>query len=454
LFGGFLPEFEAAQVVLILIVALIPPVTAKLAFLLSGRKSAGWVAGVLAAFTGFYQPFWTTTDALGLVMLLGGGFFVVYAGMKSRPRLQAVALGLIAGLMHLTRVEGLLWLGMAGLGVLFDLQQREGDNRFGQRLRRMITWEYFLLGVLTVAGYALVMAPWFVRNYSAFGGLFAPGGSRALWVQEYDQLFAYPASILTPEHLLSSGWEAILAGRGEALWQNLRKTFSAVGVIVPGILAVIGSWKYRQKSEVRLGLIGWLILYAVMSLIFPYSGMRGSYFHAAASFVPLVMALAPAGLDAVVAVTLCRFRKWEESRIRPFLTGLVMVMVIGFSLVSYYSGVVGLERGDVIQWDQTETSYQTVGAYLEEQGADPGDIVLCVNPPGFVSVTGMPAMGIPDGGHEAAQLLVRGFGVSWLLVEGTQSERSAEYLAALASSGDFELLTEIEGIAILRSTGK
>ncbi|MBN2043598.1 MAG: hypothetical protein JW757_01155 [Anaerolineales bacterium] len=450
LFSGIMPEFKAAQVILVLVVALIPPVTAGLAYSLSGRKPLAWLAGVLAAFTGFYQPFWTTTDSLGLVMLLGGVFFWVVAGMKSRPKRQAVVLGLIAGLMHLTRVEGLLWLGMAGLGVLFNLHGSKADCSFKQRFRRMFTREYFVLGVLTVAGYALVMAPWFLRNYFAFGGLFAPGGSRALWVEEYDQLFAYPASILTPEHLLASGWEAVLSGRIEALWQNLQKSFVAVGVVVPGILAVVGAWQWRHRREIRLGVIGWAILYGVMSLVFPYSGMRGSYFHAAASFVPLVLATAPAGLDAVVAALLRLFKHWEAGRIRPLMVGLLLVWVIGFTAVSYLSGVVGFDGGEVIQWNRTESSYQAVGGFLEEAGAGLDEIVLSINPPAFVVVTGMPAVGMPDGGPEVIHQVVNDYDVRWVLVEGTPKMEEAAFFSSLTSSSLLEIQAEIGGITILK----
>ena len=83
LFSKVLLEFRAAQLLFVLIVALIPPISAGLAYSISGCKQDGWLVGVLAAFPGSFLPYWTTTDSFGLVMLLGGLFFLVYIRMQS-----------------------------------------------------------------------------------------------------------------------------------------------------------------------------------------------------------------------------------------------------------------------------------------------------------------------------------------------------------------------------------
>ena len=50
-------------------------------------------------------------------MLLGGLFFLVFLKVQ---RGRYLLLGLLAGLMHLARADGLLWLGIAGLAALVD----------------------------------------------------------------------------------------------------------------------------------------------------------------------------------------------------------------------------------------------------------------------------------------------------------------------------------------------
>ena len=178
---------------------------------LSITKKAGYAftAGLLAVFSGYYIPYYSTTDTFGIYMLLGIFFFLFlgYAMTHLDPRsrsLVSVGLGVIAGLAHFSRADGILWLAMALLSVLL---LGESNNK-----RRMINVLFVLFG------YLVVMTPWFLRNYSEFGTPLAPGGNHAFWLTSYDQTYSYPASKLTFNSWLDSGWRAIFsiqAGRHE-----------------------------------------------------------------------------------------------------------------------------------------------------------------------------------------------------------------------------------------------
>lgn len=419
LFSGFLLSFEAAQLVFVLMAACIPPLTAGLAFSITGEKRAGWLSGVLAAFTGFYTSFLTTTDSFTPVMLLGVVFFLAYLRLE---RGRSLVFGLLAGLMHLSRADGLLWLGVAGLGRLFDLAEQEGEFSIKRLARKFVSWEYIIQALIVVAGYLLVMAPWFWRNLQVFGGLFPPGGSRAVWVLDYNELYAYPAAKLTMRRWMEAGIWPLMVDRGEALWVNLQTTFASMGVFLPGALAVLGFWRNRKMNVVRIGLVGWGVLFLAMSLVFPFSGVRGSYYHSGAAFVPLILSMVPDGIDALTKASLRRFKKWEDRKIRPFYTGVVVVFVVIFSLVTYFSAVVGTDGEPGFEWNQVEERYTQVEAALAGLGASPQDIVLTTNPPGYAVVADRPAVAMPDGGPETLQAVAEDFGVRWVLVEPNHPE--------------------------------
>ena len=79
------------------------------------------LSGLLAVFCGFYLPFISLTDSFAVVMLLGLAYFSILAGTEQYPfptRLawSSLLLGVVAGLMHLARADGFLWLFFA-LGI-------------------------------------------------------------------------------------------------------------------------------------------------------------------------------------------------------------------------------------------------------------------------------------------------------------------------------------------------
>jgi hypothetical protein len=434
----------------VLLAALVPPLTAALTVTITRRRNAAWLAGFLAGFTGFYLPYQTTTDSFVVYMVLGGLFFLTFLRLK---RARGFLMGLLAGLMHLARADGLLWLGIAGLAGLFDLAEEGERIRWKAFFSRMFTMRYLRFGAAVVAGYLLVMAPWFWRNIQVFGGLFPPGGSRAIWALDYDELFAYPASQLTAARWWGAGIGPHLAAWGKALWANLQTTFISMGVLLPGLLAVLGFWRNRQRNMVRLGLVGLAVLFGVLSLIFPFSGVNGSYFHSGAAFVPLILSMAPDGIDVLTKASLRRFKTWEDRRIRPFYTVVVIVFVGFFSLYTYFSVVVGFDGELGMNWNMVQERYETVDAVLNAFGAEPGDLVLATNPPGLTAVTGHPAVGTPDGEPETLAQVAADFGVRWVLVEPNHPEGLEAFYDHPEDVGGLTFIETVEDVHIFRWEG-
>jgi len=274
-----------------------------------------------------------------------------------------------------------------------------------------------------------------------------------MWVVEYNELFAYPTSTLTPQHLLNSGWKAIIEARGMALWENLKKTFISIGMVLPGMISLLGFWAWRKKSFAQLGIVGILILYLSLSLIFPFSGIHGSYFHAAAAFVPLGLAVLPAGIDILVKAILRRFKSWEEKRIRPFLVGLLVVYVVGFSGIAMGSLVFGMDSSPTKAWDETQIIYQHVNEFLDDQGANPDDLVVSLNPPAFTLISGKPSLAMPNGGLDELLAVVQSYGARWVLIEETHPKGLTEFYQSPNDFGYLKYLATFQDIVILEWVG-
>ncbi len=280
LFG---PTFRAAQLPFVLLAAGLP--------WLSARISLGWKTvaprpiqtAILAALPGFFLPFLVTTDAFALFAWLGAGALILMTSARAQERpLLWAASGVLIGLGHLTRADGLLLLVPA----LVSLLPLRGRRWMG------------LLGL--GGGYLLVMAPWMLRDWIVVGSPLGQGNVRALWLTSYDQLFSFPPSLLTQGNWVASGLRAIAAARWYALWTNASSLLLVNGLVILAPLAGLGAYRLKGESVVRHALIYLATLFGVMTFIFPFAGARGGYFHSSVALMPIVWALAPIGLEVAI----------------------------------------------------------------------------------------------------------------------------------------------------------
>jgi hypothetical protein len=118
--------YAAARLIFILIAACIPPLTAALAFDITGRRALGLTSGLLAVFSVYYLPFMPVTDNYGVYMLLGGSILLL---AQKKAWWTFLLMGLLAGLMNLARSDGLLWLGLVGLLALWRSIEADTPGR-------------------------------------------------------------------------------------------------------------------------------------------------------------------------------------------------------------------------------------------------------------------------------------------------------------------------------------
>jgi uncharacterized membrane protein YhaH (DUF805 family) len=137
-----LDNFWGAKLVFVLIASFISPLTVYLAYTLTNKRWAGYLAGALALISGFYYVYLPTTETFSIYMTLGGVFFVFVLRLQNdakkidktnldpaekevieeklftSPLWLYLLFGTNVGLMYLTRTDGLIWLGMAFAAIL------------------------------------------------------------------------------------------------------------------------------------------------------------------------------------------------------------------------------------------------------------------------------------------------------------------------------------------------
>jgi hypothetical protein len=266
------------------------------------------------------------------------------------------------------------------------------------------------------------MGPWFVRNISVFGTPLAPGGTRMLWLNSYDQLFAFPASQLTLASWWQSGLTAILEARVWSLGVNLATSLSVEAEVFLLPLIGLGLWYLRKDRLVQLAALAWLLTLGVMTVAFPFAGARGGFFHSGAALQTFWWALAPVGLERVVQWGK-RKRGWNAAQAGTIFRMALIGLALLLTAVIVWNRVIGGNAGLAIQqssgqgWGQENVGYSRIYKYIVSQGATTGDTVMVANPPGFYLASGNPSIAVPDGNVNTVLLAARQYHALYLVLE-------------------------------------
>jgi hypothetical protein len=408
----------------------------------------------------YYASFMPVPDNYALYMLLGGSFLLL------APRKQKwipVALGVLAGLMTLARSDGLLWLGLAGLTVMWRSTNKEDGTK-----NTFKDWFISIIpaGLLVVFGYLITMGFWHYRNIPLFNSFMTPGGGRLLWLQNYNETFIYPAESLTREGFLKAssflpecflcqaesltregfslaGWDLALQNRINAFSSNLSNTFAAQGEIFLFPFMLIGLWQLRKDLRTKIAVTGWLILFAVMTVIFPFAGSRGSFFHAGAAFQPFWWVAAPIGLDAVISWL--RRRGQFTDRNAPYVFQGILVLLAIF-MTAYLVNIRVLSG-----WAKDDAIYASVEKLFQDNGISPMDVVIVRNPPGYYINSGRPAISLPFGDESTILQVAERYQADYLVLEkGGTFESIQDLYDDPQSNPSFFYLGEVDDAKLYR----
>jgi len=410
--------YPAGRLGFLLLAALVPVVTAALAYDFTKRRELAVISGLLAVFSIYYAPFMSVTDNYGPYLFLGALYFLT---LSSRKKLSYFILGLLAGLLTLARSDGLLWLGITFLLIFFRFLS---DRKPGAASINLL---------LTLGGFLVIAGPWFWRTYSIYGTFLAPGGRYLLWLKNYDETFSYPASQLTMQAWLAQGWPQIISTRFAALKFNLLNAFAAQGGIFLFPFILIGLWQNRKDERIRLASIAWLGLLFVMTVIFPSAGARGGFFQ------PVWWVLAPLGLESIVAAARKR-NLFTPNAFKIFRVALVGIAILMTCVIFYLRVLPG--------WGEGEQNYPKVEAFLQQNGIRSGDVVIVRNPPGYYLMTGRSAIVVPDGDETTMLAVAARYHARYLIIESAGAAGPIKIVYDNEQSQHLRFLGELDGTRI------
>ncbi len=394
-------SYSAACLPFILCAAALPLLTFGLARRLGATTTEAAVSGLLVPLAGFYAAYWTSPDSFAPFALAGcGALWLMSRAHESRRR--ALAAGLCAGLGHLARPDGFLliatgllwaaWVGISG------------------RAPRGRAWRAALM---MLAGYALIMGPWFARNWAVAGSPLAGGGLSALFLRDYDELYA-ARHIPTLADYLAWGLGNIAASKLNALVSNLVTLLGAL-LVVLAAPAAWGLWAARRDMRLWPALAFGAMLLLAMSLAFTFPGVRGSFFHSAGALLPFLFAAVFPGLRAGVAWAAARRPSWNAGQAYRVFAVALVAMALGVSAILYTRAIGGREPA-VAPWNARYEVYPLLARYLDEH-ANPADRALVNDPPAFYYSSGRECVAIPSDGMEGLEYVQAKYGVRYLVLE-------------------------------------
>ncbi len=392
---GLGTTFRSAQIVSVVLAAAVPVLAARSSVSLGGERRTAWLAGGLALLPGFFMPYFLTTDTFALFAVIGGASLWQMGEAVGRPAAgRWAAVGVLIGMAHLARADGVLLWGPA----VYALWASKGNRirHFG----------------FALVGYAALMIPWWVRNVQVTGGLLAPGAARALWLLNYDELFSFPASQLTAARWWAAGPMTLLTQRLEAGWTNLQTILAVNGYVLLLPLMILGACNRRRHPLVRAGAVYSVLLYLFMSLVFPFAGARGGFFHSSAALMPVLWALAAVGIDQAAAWIAPR-RSWDEGRARGLWITVAVLLAAALSAWAL-AGKAGL-LGAASSFDRNLATYRQAATYVDSPNES--TVVAVNDPPGFFLATGISAVAIPNGSEDTLRQVAARYGVDWIVLE-------------------------------------
>lgn len=385
--------WRAAQIPFLLLGAVLPAVAAALAYQLTVDEYIAWIAGLLALFPGFFLPYLGTVDSFALYALIGSALLFLLS-RRTFTVWSSLLAGLLIASAHLTRADGVLFF-LPAIAAMLTSQSRRRQSFAG-----------------LVVGYAAGMSLWWTRNLLTIGVLM-PDTSHAFWLTSYDDLFAYPASRLSMQAWLESGWMDILAARLQALIVNSQRTLAEVGMVFLLPFIVLGGWDLKHRRIVWLGGLYYLSLLVLMTVVFPFAGANGGLFHSSAAVLPLAMALAPHGVRCAIVWISAR-REWDQEQAVGVFTTAAVVILAAFTVWNLGRRVGWSPPGG--RWSAGEDTYQRISGRLARE-AEYAGIGAVNNPPGFYIATERSTVVIPNGDVSVLMDVIERYDVAWVLLE-------------------------------------
>jgi len=369
---------------------------------ITGRDGPALLAVAIAAVDPTFVLTSITPNAAMLQgLLLAGSLLLLHYGLYRDPRWLWAA-GLLAGLGHFSRNDAALIVPVSLLCFLGC--RRGGDCR--AQLKHALYW---------LVPYALVLAPWLLRNTLVFGTASPPDQWRLMFLPRYNDIFrADLSSITVPQ------WLASHQGLRGALRYDLFVVLRmAEWMVATGgnsllLFAVPFLWARRPAlGRPFLTLFGLLCL--AYGFVVPEIAIGGGYTQAFTSVLPLLFVGAAAGV--------WRAGEWVAAR-RPRLSGAATAALLAVALLAHTVTRLGLTLTNASMQERTVpviADQALLRAFF--QAHPPASEPVLVNDPwSFHPLVGRPCYMAPTDGMAKISEVARRTGARYLVLTGVSRQ--------------------------------
>jgi hypothetical protein len=385
--------FASAQWGSVAVGALIAPLTwavtrqAAVAIGLTGtrRELVAFSGGALVALLGPFLTAAALPDSTTPFLIFGVLAAVLVPGAlraaQDRRWSPGLVLGAVLGLGYLSRSEA-LWLGVAFVILALRHEQAAGRFRWAALART--------LGPV-IAGGALVVSPWLVRNAVAFGSPLSGQAVQNALLTRNEQVFAW-SDPPTLDAFLNQGIAGMAGNIVAATWHQLVDVLlvPAFPVGLVGLLAAAVLWRrpaVRQATALSFLLLGGLLTFVATAVLFPVATLWGTFLHASGPLLAGLCAAAVLGADAAIG-RLARLRGWPRSN-AWLATAALLSVAVPLAAVE----VAALHS-------QASDRAGRIAAVAAELAAVPelpaGAIVVSNHPIWMADALGVPVIALPD----------------------------------------------------------
>lgn len=421
-------------------------------------KGNRWIslgAALLIAVNGTLAYQSATADSSAFFAFLAAGALAV-AVRQPGERGGYLGAGMLVALAYLTRADGLLLLLAIPLAWWLLPMPARRAVELPETPAGRLAWEKWprqqgersdqplFLGpglrhvVDLIVAFALIVAPWLIRNYLAFGTPLPSPVLAQAWLSDYVDNFNYLAHP-TPQTWLAQTWSVLFDQRLQALAHSGQVLVQ--GTFPWGVLALPGLWLLRREWSLFPAIVYGLLLFFGTALLFPISVLSGLFYQAVGAVLPF-LALATVYLIYRVSQLL--------GRQPPIAATIGATVTVALLLLAGWQAVRTLP--DVRERSLEDGSrFHAVAAWLSENTAT-GAVVMTDATHQLNYASGHPTIALPGSEPpDAAWQAAKRYGASYLVV----TQEFGLYPGILTAQPDprFRLLAELEGSQVYEIGG-
>jgi len=401
----------------VLIGALAAPLTWLIARDAGSTPLVAAAAGAMTAVPGAATAFLAQPENFAILQpLVAATLWMTGRGLKGDGRSFAIA-GLLAGLAALARNDGVLIAGALGLIWLADRLRWWRARRGGRGWTHVEDRQPISVfaGLLALAGFLIVIGPWWARQLLTFGSISPTSSSgAALWIRNYlewNSITTHPSF----SSWLAQGLPTILAhdlgGLASAALNFL--VFMCSVVLLPFLL--IGAIARRHSLDFQPWFVYAFVAFAGATFIYPLHVPGGAFIHTAIGLGPQAAILSVEGVTILGGlIRRRRFSSGPDRGTAVLVWGVVAIIAV--LAIPYTSGT---EAG----WAAVRAPRQALAAYMAKaesdpsSGESPSDRVMSIDAGGIRYFTGHPGVVSTNDSIETELAIAQAYNIRWLVLE-------------------------------------